>query len=178
MKKKKITSLILAALLATASFVSLTACGDGQTETASSAGEQTTAEASAGMENPWVDCATLTEAIEKAGFDFQVPEGSNAVYRALPNEMIEVIQNVDGKELVYRKSPTDGDNSGDLNQYPYTGGRTVSGIMVILRGESEEKIHVAYFTAFDGTYSIGTSSDLTDKEAQALIKDLIQRNTK
>ena len=118
------------------------------------------------------------ETVEKAGFDLKMPEGTNPVYRVLPEEMIEVVQSQDGKKLVYRKTLTDGDNSGDYNDYKYTGVKTISGIEVNLRGDDADKIHVAYFTAFDGTYSIGSSASMTVKEVTKLMEDWIALNTK
>ena len=175
---RKLGSLLFASILMTTVMVVLTACGEKDASETQTSSVVVSSQVETNMANPWVGCKDLEETVEKAGFDLKMPEGTNPVYRVLPEEMIEVVQSQDGKKLVYRKTLTDGDNSGDYNDYKYTGVKTISGIEVNLRGDDADKIHVAYFTAFDGTYSIGSSASMTVKEVTKLMEDWIALNTK
>ena len=67
--------------------------------------------------NPWVDCASMEDAVKIAGFSFEVPkqiEGyPNQVIQAIENDIIQVIYD-DGTNSIYiRKGAGTEDISGD-----------------------------------------------------------------
>ena len=94
---RKLGSLLFASILMTTVMVVLTACGEKDASETQTSSVVVSSQAETNMANPWVGCKDLEETVEKAGFDLKMPEGTNPVYRVLPEEMIEVIQSQDGK---------------------------------------------------------------------------------
>jgi hypothetical protein len=78
-------------------------------------------EAEVDMINPFIDCNTLEEAENIAGFEFNVPDDLepdlDAKYRALEGKLIEVIYYDRGEEIYRIRKGTERDVSGDYNEY-------------------------------------------------------------
>ena len=133
MKSKKWMALVLCAVLA----LSLVACGTSGNNTQNDTTDDTsndtgstnsgatdtdtstdTADGSTEIANPFVDCETLEEAGELAGFDISVPDEIDGGYtqgtiQAVENEMIQVIYTTEaGEEITLRKGTGTEDISG------------------------------------------------------------------
>lgn len=157
--------LITAALLLT-SLLALAACGGSQepeeTETTN-------------MGNPWVDCATLEEAADLAGFSIAVPdriEGyPNTFIQAVENSMIQVYYSDtnpgDGDRVLIRKGVGTEDISGDYGEYPEVETASIHGVDVTLKGE-DGLVHTAIWTQGGYTYSI--SGGLSREQIEELVE--------
>ena len=157
--------LITAILLMTA-ILALAACGGSQepveTETTN-------------MGNPWVDCATLEEAADLAGFSIAVPdriEGyPNTFIQAVENSMIQVFycetDPGDGDRVLIRKGVGTEDISGDYGEYPEVETASIHGVDVTLKGE-DGLVHTAIWTQGGYTYSI--SGGLSREQIEELVE--------
>ena len=157
--------LITAILLLTA-ILALAACGGSQepeeTETTN-------------MGNPWVDCATLEEAADLAGFSIAVPdriEGyPNTFIQAAENSMIQVYYSDtnpgDGDRVLIRKGVGTEDISGDYGEYPEVETASIHGVDVTLKGE-DGLVHTAIWTQGGYTYSI--SGGLSREQIEELVE--------
>ena len=157
--------LITAALLLT-SLLALAACGGSQ--------EQEETETT-NMGNPWVDCATLEEAADLAGFSIAVPdriEGyPNTFIQAAENSMIQVYYSDtnpgDGDRVLIRKGVGTEDISGDYGEYPEVETASIHGVDVTLKGE-DGLVHTAIWTQGGYTYSI--SGGLSREQIEELVE--------
>ncbi|MBQ0038123.1 MAG: hypothetical protein KBS74_05565 [Clostridiales bacterium] len=114
-----------------------------------------------GIANPWTDCETLDEAVALAKFDITLPDdikGFNvAVYRVMPEQMLEIIYQSGNAELRIRKAPTKGngeDISGDYNTYSDT--FPLDSVNATIRG-NDDTASLATWT--DGEYSYAVTAD-------------------
>ena len=76
----------------------------------------------AGLANPWIDCDTLAEAEELAGFTLDMSERTGGykaeVFRVIPERLLEIRYKDGDSEVMVRKAPGEGqDISGDYNSY-------------------------------------------------------------
>lgn len=171
---EKMMALALSAVMA----LSLAACGG--------AGKPAEQEI-VGMPNPFLECDSLEEAAENAGFTFDVPESvdgyAQRVIRTIVHEegdaMIEVIyqnetagnESMDSSdEIRMRKANGEEDISGDYTVYSETGSITIGDIQVTVKGE-HGKLNLATWTDNGYTYSIGVYSEsgVTTEEMSGFI---------
>ena len=200
MKSKKWMALVLCAVLA----LSLVACGtsgnntqnDTTDDTSNSTTDDTTndtgstnsgatdtdtstdtADGSTEIANPYVDCETLEEAGELAGFDISVPDEIDGGYtqgtiQAVENEMIQVIYTTEaGEEITLRKGTATEDISGDYNEYAEENTLDVDGTSVTARG-SDGLVYAATWTDGTYTYSITASAGLESDSVSALVPSI------
>ena len=200
MKSKKWMALVLCAVLA----LSLVACGtsgnntqnDTTDDTSNSTTDDTTndtgstnsgatdtdtstdtADGSTEIANPYVDCETLEEAGELAGFDISVPDEIDGGYtqgtiQAVENEMIQVIYTTEaGEEITLRKGTGTEDISGDYNEYAEENTLDVDGTSVTARG-SDGLVYAATWTDGTYTYSITASAGLESDSVSALVPSI------
>ena len=200
MKSKKWLALVLCAVLA----LSLVACGtsgnntqnDTTDDTSNSTTDDTTndtgstnsgatdtdtstdtADGSTEIANPYVDCETLEEAGELAGFDISVPNEIDGGYtqgtiQAVENEMIQVIYTTEaGEEITLRKGTGTEDISGDYNEYAEENTLDVDGTSVTARG-SDGLVYAAAWTDGTYTYAITASAGLESDAVTALVPSI------
>ena len=200
MKSKKWMALVLCAVLA----LSLVACGtsgnntqnDTTDDTSNSTTDDTTndtgstnsgatdtdtstdtAGGSTEIANPYVDCETLEEAGELAGFDISVPDEIDGGYtqgtiQAVENEMIQVIYTTEaGEEITLRKGTGTEDISGDYNEYAEENTLDVDGTSVTARG-SDGLVYAATWTDGTYTYAITASAGLESDSVSALVPSI------
>ena len=200
MKSKKWMALVLCAVLA----LSLVACGtsgnntqnDTTDDTSNSTTDDTTndtgstnsgatdtgtstdtADGSTEIANPYVDCETLEEAGELAGFDISVPDEIDGGYtqgtiQAVENEMIQVIYTTEaGEEITLRKGTGTEDISGDYTAYAEENTLDVDGTSVTARG-SDGLVYAATWTDGTYTYSITASAGLESDSVSALVPSI------
>ena len=199
MKSKKWMALVLCAVLA----LSLVACGtsgnntqnDTTDDTTNSTTDDTnstgstnsgatdtdtstdTADGSTEIANPYVDCGTLEEAGELAGFDISVPDEIDGGYtqgtiQAVENEMIQVIYTTEaGEEITLRKGTGTEDISGDYNEYAEENTLDVDGTSVTARG-SDGLVYAATWTDGTYTYAITASAGLESDSVSALVPSI------
>lgn len=115
------------------------------------------------MPSPYVDINTIQDATDLAGFEFNTPQLSDGViYRAIPNDMIEVIDMLDDtKEIRYRKgilSDDIEDISGDYNVYDNVEIISINGIDRTFKGNNNQ-INCVTWTDNGYAYSITINLD-------------------
>lgn len=200
MKSKKWMALVLCAVLA----LSLVACGtsgnntqndttddttnsttdDTTNDTGSTNSGTTDTDTSTDSEDdgnvqitsPFVDCETLEEAGELAGFDISVPDEIDGGYtqgtiQAVENEMIQVIYTTEaGEEITLRKGTGTEDISGDYNEYAEENTLDVDGTSVTARGDG--LVYAAAWTDGTYTYAITASAGLESDSVSALVPSI------
>lgn len=120
---------------------------------------------SAQIPNPFVDCDTLAQAEQLAGFSLTLPADIKADgISVLSGDMIQVLCE-DG--LSIRKALGDEDISGDYNTYPQVETVAVQGHAVTLKGEGDQ-VTVAVWTADGYTYAIHSETGLSRDAALSL----------
>ena len=201
MKSKKWMALVLCAVLA----LSLVACGtsgnnmqnDTTDDTSNSTTDDTTNDTGSTnsgttdtdtstdseddgnvqITSPFVDCETLEEAVELAGFDISVPDEIDGGYtqgtiQAVENEMIQVIYTTEaGEEITLRKGTGTEDISGDYNEYAEENTLDVDGTSVTARG-SDGLVYAATWTDGTYTYAITASAGLESDSVSALVPSI------
>ena len=200
MKSKKWMALVLCAVLA----LSLVACGTSGNNTQNDTTDDTTnsttddtnstdstnsgttdTDTSTDSEDddnvqitsPFVDCETLEEAGELAGFDISVPDEIDGGYtqgtiQAVENEMIQVIYTTEaGEEITLRKGTGTEDISGDYNEYAEENTLDVDGTSVTARG-SDGLVYAATWTDGTYTYAITASAGLESDSVSALVPSI------
>ena len=126
-----------------------------------------------GMPNPFTDFDTLAEAEKQTGFYITLPDAigssDNKIYRAMNNEMLEVIY-VNGEDETgrVRKARGSEDISGDYNEYAETETVSVGGVDVLYKGDAE-LVKLAVWTNDGYTYSVSSEAGLTADEMTALV---------
>lgn len=115
--------------------------------------------------NPFVDCDTLAQAEELAGFSLTLPaDVKTDGISVLSGNMIQVLRE-DG--LSIRKALGDEDISGDYNSYPQVETVTVAGHAVKLKGTGDQ-VTVAVWTADGYTYAVYSETGLSRDAALSL----------
>lgn len=166
---RKIAVYMMCAVIA----LSSAACGAEPNESAGGISQEIS---SAALPNPFVDCGSLEEAIELAGFPISVPETVSPEFterltRAIKNEMIEIIYtNGDsGNKIRVRKAVGDKDVSGDYNQYAETKTVDVDSLKVTLKGDGGE-INTATWANGEFSYAVSTEDGMGEVDMTALIR--------
>ena len=124
-----------------------------------------------------MDCETLEEAGELAGFDISVPDEIDGGYtqgtiQAVENEMIQVIYTTEaGEEITLRKGTGTEDISGDYNEYAEENTLDVDGTSVTARGNGG-LVYAATWTDGTYTYAITASAGLESDSVSALVPSI------
>lgn len=191
---KKMLTIVLCAMLA----LSLAACGSGDAAGNPDGGQKPDVTDNPGADqgpvpgqadedgqndtqipNPFVDCATMDEAAEIAGYELSAPETigescSRSAIRAMEQSMIEVVyQDGQGEEgFRIRKAPGSADISGDYNEYSQINTVEADGQEVTMKGQAD-KVNLAVWS--DGEYTFAVSSiDGLDSAAMAELVQSVQ----
>lgn len=173
---------IIAAAVITATIAAIACTGCSGNRNSSSSNPGTIAFSSEhvgfvdGMPTPFTECKTIEEAQEISGIKFAVPEYSQSTILAYKG-MIEVqIAKDESHIIAIRKSADEGDNTGLFGEYELKK-INIGDCEVTLKLE-DGKIYAAYFTAEDGTISIGCDEELKLSEVKAMLQQLIDEGTK
>jgi len=132
------------------------------------------------MINPFIDCNTLEEAENIAGFEFNVPDDLEpdleAQYRALEGKLIEVIYFDRGEEIYRIRKGTESDVSGDCNDYSVAVCVDASTWAGELKGYKEGLTNCAVWTDEDGFgYSLTTAAAPIKTDRVCEIIDLLMQ---
>ena len=120
---------------------------------------------SAQIPNPFVDCDTLAQAEQLAGFSLTLPADIKAHgISVLPGDMIQVLCE---HGLSIRKALGDEDISDDYNTYPQVETVAVQGHAVTLKDEGDQ-VTVAVWTADGYTYAVHSETGLSRDAALSL----------
>ena len=93
--------------------------------------------------NPFVECGTLAEAQDQAGFSLTLPDGCTPEHiSVLPDQMIQVLCE---DNLTIRKAVGQEDISGDYTAYPQVDTLSSHGTEVTLKGDADT-VKVAVWT--------------------------------
>ena len=126
-----------------------------------------------GMPNPLTDFDTLAEAEKQTGFYITLPDAigssDNKIYRAMNDEMIEVIyMNGEDETGRIRKARGSEDISGDYNEYAESETVSAGGIDVLIKGDAG-LVKLAVWTNDGYAYSVSSEAGLTADEMTALV---------
>lgn len=126
---------------------------------------------SAQLPNPFIECDTIEEAEELAGFEISevknVPEKYKQTnIRVIEKELIELIYEDGGNEIRIRKAVGNEDISGDYNEYEENELISMDKVTVARRG-SNGKGNV--FTWTDGAHSYALLANI---DGEGIEKDL------
>ena len=132
------------------------------------------------MINPFIDCRTLEEAEEIAGFEFNVPDDLEpdleAEYRALEGKLIEVIYYDRGEEIYRIRKGTERDVSGDYNEYSVSVCVDTAAWGGELKGYKDGLTNCAVWTDEDGFgYSLTTEAAPIKTDRVIEIIDLLMQ---
>lgn len=112
--------------------------------------------------DPFIDCETLENAEQLAGFEISLPEKMpegftlNAI-RAIEKDLIE-IDYINGDDKIYiRKAKGNEDISGDYNEYKENNTIEIGKLNVKMRG-NDGMINVATWNDGDYSYAIGANN--------------------
>ncbi len=132
--------------------------------------------------NPWVDCASLSEAARLAGFDIAIP-GSfdgypNKMIQAIEKSMIQVLYfdgDPDGQDtgmIMIRKGAGSGDISGDYNEYAEKETVKMHGLDVLLRGD-KGLVYSASWESDGYSFAINADKGLSRDALSDAIEEMI-----
>lgn len=169
--KKIFTSMLCTGLL-TAVFISMSACGI-TFKHGESSGMNTGA---VQIPNPLIYHQTIDEASKVVGFAFKtpakLPEGyAQSEIVTINKEIAQVIYKNGETVITYRTAKGSSDISGDYNTYSSTRTIAVGDLSVTVKGE-DDRIHVAYWTKDDLSYSIVFSDDVSDDQLSVIIESI------
>lgn len=175
MKRKN----IIAVTLCAAVIFSLEACQKRGKETETTVQVQVESESElTQIPNPWIDCTTIKEAEEKAGFEITVPDEVNGYEEKYISVMEKEIIQVDfrhGDESIYfRKGlkATEGDDiSGDYREADAVEQVEIDGRTVNFK-EAEGKILTVVWTDGDYCYAISSSAGIEAESMTGLVQSL------
>lgn len=144
----------------------------------SASSDAATSDTAIGMANPWVSCASLSDAADITGYEFTVPDSidgfTDVSINVLKSEQLTEVQytNEYQSKLCLRKAPGDADISGDYHQYAASTSVDVNGRSVIMHSDNDI-VYLATWTSGGYTYSIGIYREdgggLTLDEMTALV---------
>ncbi len=124
-----------------------------------------------GMPNPFRDYVTASGMQEGAGFPIELPrvKKAEALYRAIPGELAEVIYKRDGKEFLRIRKGKGEDVSGDYNRYPKTSQYDVKGKQVTMKGDGK-KVRTATWKDGDFSYAVLSADGISVGRMKDLVK--------
>ena len=131
---------------------------------------------STGMANPFIECKSLEEAAKIAQVNIKLPEYSQCTIYAVKNSFVEVQYPLnETSNITIRKSAGEEDISG-----VYDGKEmqlhSTDGVDVNVRLK-DGKFISAYFTGYDGTYSITCDEPLEANEIIAIVDSIVSVNS-
>ena len=169
---KKLISLIL--FLSTILLCS--ACGS-NTSSTDEAGDMSTQ-----IANPFVECSSMEEAANIAGFALNAPdmlEGySGKLIQVVPGEMLQIFYTDTNeeediyREVMVRKAPGTEGIRGDYGDYVEETVEEVDGRMVTLRGTEGWGISNASWTSEDYSYYVSANIGIPKEDFIALISQI------
>ena len=125
--------------------------------------------------SPFIDCASLAEASEVAGFEMRAPEAVGNYDRvfiaAMDCELIHVLYESGADTVCVRKGAGSADISGDYNSYAETAVSEVDGMEVTMKGNAG-KVNLAVWTSGAYTYSVSASAGMSRGEMANLIREI------
>jgi len=129
--------------------------------------------------NPWVDCSTLEEAADLAGFEIEVPRRidgySHTFIQAIETEMIQVfysdkdLDDDSASVVLIRKGVGEEDISGDYNEYTEGEAVELHGVEVTLKG-NDGKVNNASWMQDGFSYNINADAGLTKDQIVELVE--------
>lgn len=151
---KKLAVFLLCGMLA----ASLAACGTENGGASQTNVGSLVVSDSTQIPNPWTECSTLDEAMEKAGFYIDVPKQQDGYttrnVRVIPGELISITDTgTDTQEMCFRKGVGTEDVSGDYNVYEKTETVKVGASTVTFKGNGG-LVNLAVWTDGADSYSI------------------------
>ena len=169
---KKLFTLTLCTILAASSTLPVSAAIITRTK------EPTTIKTNVQISNPFVDCKTLEEAGEIAGFSITAPKTllkqyTNRSISAIKNDLIQITYTDEGENqtIQVRKSEGTDDISGDYNHYTKINHWSCKNYSIQTKGDNH-KIYVATWTTKSknpDTYSITSTQGLSKYALRTLI---------
>ncbi|MGI5894033.1 MAG: stalk domain-containing protein [Candidatus Merdivicinus sp.] len=128
------------------------------------------------ISNPFILCQTIGEAEKLAGFSVSLPKRipnwvRSCEFRAVQNQMVEVIYLGETEELCIRKGVGDGDISGDYQIYDQIVQKAWKDIPVTLKGKNN-LFHTATWTKNSYTYSIVVPDGMSEDAICGLIQEI------
>ena len=141
---------------------------------------ETTEESEMNIPNPWKNLADLDAANACAGTGFIIPAeySSNVTaYRAMEGEMLEIIMDIDGREVRVRtKNGPFEDISGDNN--PYTNVYVIrsADLEVTCKSNNDTEIALAIWGDDTASYSV-SFENFENGAAQEIISSIIISNS-
>ena len=170
--KKLISAVLLLSMILLCS-----ACGS---ESASSPMESN--EFSAQIANPFVECSSMEEAANIAGFTLTAPDMldgySEKLIQAVSGEMLQIFYtDTDEEEDIYRellvrKAPGTDDISGDFGDYVEETVEEVNGRTITFRGTEGWGVSNAAWSSDGYSYYISYNIGVPKEEAIALISQI------
>ena len=125
--------------------------------------------------NPFIDCASLAEASQVAGFEMRAPEAVGDYDRvsisAIDGELIDVLYENGDNTVRVRKGAGTEDVSGDYNSYAETAVSQVDGMEVTMKGGAG-RVNLAVWTNGEYTYSVSASAGMSRREMADLIREI------
>ena len=125
--------------------------------------------------NPFIDCASLAEAGQVAGFEMRAPEAVGDYDRvsisAIDGELIDVLYESGDDTICVRKGAGSEDISGDFSSYAETTASKVDGMEVTMKGDAG-KVNLAVWTSGEYTYSVSASAGMSHGEMADLIREI------
>lgn len=125
--------------------------------------------------NPFIDCASLAEAGEVAGFEMRAPkavgEYDHVSISAMDGELVDVLYESGDDTVRVRKGAGTEDISGDYNSYAEAAVSKVDGMEVTMKGDSG-KVYLAVWTSGEYTYSVSASAGMSRGEMADLIREI------
>ena len=126
--------------------------------------------------NPFVDCSSMKDAADIAGFSMTLPSRipnwvEETTFRAMTGSMLEVTYRGGDQELRLRKAVGSDDISGDYQSYDSSKTVTVHGVEVTYKGNDGKVMNAVWST--DGySYSLSAPAGMTEDTAAALIQEI------
>ena len=126
-----------------------------------------------GMPNPFRDYVTPSGMQEGAGFAMTLPrvKKAEALYRAIPGELAEVIYKRDDKEILRVRKGKSEDVSGDYNRYAKVSSYNVKGKQVTMKGDGK-KIRTATWKDGDFSYAILSADGISVGKMKDFVKQI------
>ena len=125
--------------------------------------------------NPFLECSSLTEASEIAGFELSapeiIPEYDRTSILVVDGEMIEVLYQRGDATISIRKAAGTSNISGDYNHYAESAVSVVGGMEIMMKGD-HNKAQLATWTKDGYTYAISASAGLGYAEMSDLIREV------
>ncbi len=126
-----------------------------------------------GMANPFRDFVTAAGMQEGAGFQMTLPriKKAEALYRAIPGELAEVIYRRGDKEIFRIRKGKGADVSGDYNQYASAALYDVKGKLVTMKGDGK-KVRLATWKEGNFAYSVSSTEGISVGKMKGIVKQI------